>query len=73
VRVYSLRPERFAAMRGWLDEVEGYWSDQLAAFKAHAERRKRAREDAGSAGEARAIPKATKARKSVSAKKKRSS
>jgi len=21
-------------MRGWLDEVEGYWSDQLAAFKS---------------------------------------
>jgi DNA-binding transcriptional ArsR family regulator len=40
VRVYQLRPERFAAMRGWLDEVEGYWDDQLAAFKAHAERRK---------------------------------
>ena len=44
VRVYSLRPERFAAMRGWLDEVEEYWNDQLAAFKAHAERRKQARE-----------------------------
>ncbi|MEP7126315.1 MAG: metalloregulator ArsR/SmtB family transcription factor [Byssovorax sp.] len=41
VRVYHLRPERFAAMRGWLDEVEGYWTDQLAAFKAHAEKRKR--------------------------------
>jgi DNA-binding transcriptional ArsR family regulator len=42
VRVYRLRPERFAAIRGWLDEVEGYWADQLAAFKAHAERGKRA-------------------------------
>jgi DNA-binding transcriptional ArsR family regulator len=41
VRVYRLRPERFAAIRDWLDEVEGYWSDQLAAFKAHAERGKR--------------------------------
>ncbi len=41
VRVYQLRPERFAAMRGWLDEVEGYWNDQLAAFKAQAERRKK--------------------------------
>ncbi len=37
VRVYRLRPERFAAMRDWLDEVEGYWEDQLAAFKKHAE------------------------------------
>jgi DNA-binding transcriptional ArsR family regulator len=37
VRVYRLRPERFAAMRDWLDEVESYWGDQLAAFKKHAE------------------------------------
>src|SRR5262245_31473959 len=42
VRVYRLRPERFAAIRDWLDEVEGYWGGQLAAFKAHAERGKRA-------------------------------
>jgi len=26
-------------MREWLDEVEAFWSDQLGAFKAHAERR----------------------------------
>ncbi len=38
VRVYRLRPERFAAVRDWLDEIEGYWGDQLAAFKAHVER-----------------------------------
>lgn len=38
VRVYRLRRERFIALRGWLDEVEEYWGDQLAAFKAHAER-----------------------------------
>jgi DNA-binding transcriptional ArsR family regulator len=42
VRVYRLRPERFAALRDWLDEVEGYWGDQLAAFKEHAERGKHA-------------------------------
>lgn len=42
VRVYRLRPERFAALRDWLDEIEGYWGDQLAAFKAHAERGRRA-------------------------------
>ena len=47
VRMYHLRPERFAAMRGWLDEVEGYWGDQLAAFKAHAERRKKERSAGG--------------------------
>lgn len=43
VRMYHLLPERFAEVRGWLDEVEGYWTDQLAAFKAHAERRKKER------------------------------
>ena len=36
-RTYRLRPERFADLRSWLDEVEGFWTDQLAAFKAHAE------------------------------------
>ena len=38
VRVYCLRPEPFAGLRDWLDEVEAFWTDQLAAFKAHAER-----------------------------------
>ncbi|MCY1040418.1 metalloregulator ArsR/SmtB family transcription factor [Corallococcus sp. bb12-1] len=38
VRVYRLRPEPFAALRGWLDEVESFWEDPLGAFKAHAER-----------------------------------
>jgi len=36
VRVYRLRPERFAALRGWLEEVEAFWGEQLGAFKAHA-------------------------------------
>jgi len=38
VRVYRLRREPFGALRRWLDEVEAYWSRQLDAFKAHAER-----------------------------------
>jgi DNA-binding transcriptional ArsR family regulator len=38
VRVYRLRPERFGALRTWLDQVEAFWGDQLGAFKAHAER-----------------------------------
>lgn len=38
VRVYRLRPERFGELRSWLDEIEAFWSDQLSAFKAHAER-----------------------------------
>jgi len=39
VRVYRLRPERFAELRRWLDEVEGFWIDQLDAFARHAEKR----------------------------------
>lgn len=38
VRLYRLRPEPFSALRTWLDEVERFWSGQLGAFKAHAER-----------------------------------
>jgi DNA-binding transcriptional ArsR family regulator len=37
VRVYRLRPEPFAALRSWLEEVEAFWEGQLASFKAHAE------------------------------------
>lgn len=37
-RSYALRAEGFAGARGFLAELEGFWSDQLAAFKAHAER-----------------------------------
>jgi len=38
-RVYRLRPERFSELRDFVDEVEAYWSDQLASFKEHVERR----------------------------------
>jgi len=38
VRVYALRKEPFRALRRWLDEVESYWSLELASFKEHAER-----------------------------------
>lgn len=38
VRVYRLRPERFAILRAWLEEVEGFWAAELSAFKMHAER-----------------------------------
>jgi DNA-binding transcriptional ArsR family regulator len=40
VRLYRLRQEPFSAIRGWLDEVEAFWTLELAAFKAHAERSK---------------------------------
>jgi DNA-binding transcriptional ArsR family regulator len=36
-RVYRLRPERFAELSTWLEEVETFWTDQLSAFKQHVE------------------------------------
>jgi len=39
VRMYRLEPDRFSELRSWLQEVEAFWSDQLHAFKAHAESR----------------------------------
>ena len=44
VRVYRLRPEAFAELRGWLSEVEAFWGGQLDSFKAHAERTRRTRQ-----------------------------
>jgi DNA-binding transcriptional ArsR family regulator len=41
VRVYTLRRDRFAELRGWLGDVEAFWTDQLGSFQAHAERRLR--------------------------------
>jgi len=41
VRVYRLRPERFAILRSWLEEVEAFWTAELSAFKMHAERTRR--------------------------------
>jgi DNA-binding transcriptional ArsR family regulator len=40
VRVYRLRREPFAELHAWLAEVEAFWTDQLDAFKAHAEKRR---------------------------------
>jgi len=39
VKVYQLRPQPFAEVRDWLDEVETFWTGQLDAFKAYAERK----------------------------------
>lgn len=41
-RLYKLRPEPFSELRGFVDEVEAYWGDQLASFKAHVEAKYRA-------------------------------
>jgi len=38
VRLYRLRQQPFSEIRGWLDEVEEFWTSELAAFKAHAEK-----------------------------------
>ena len=38
-RIYRLRPEPFVAFRAWLDQIEAFWGEQLAGFKAHAERK----------------------------------
>mgnify|MGYP000880756627 CR=1 FL=1 len=38
VRVYRLRQEPFSALRQWVDEVASFWTAELDAFKAHAER-----------------------------------
>lgn len=42
VRMYSLRRKPFHEVRGWLDEVEAFWTDQLDAFKHHVELRAKA-------------------------------
>ena len=43
VRVYRLRRERFEELQAWLTEIELFWTLQLGSFKAHAERRARAK------------------------------
>ena len=39
VRIYTLRPQPMAALKAWLGETERLWTEQLASFKAHVERR----------------------------------
>lgn len=43
VRLYRLQPEGFAALEGWVDGVRSMWTDQLAAFQAHVEKKLRRR------------------------------
>jgi hypothetical protein len=43
VILYRLKPERFATLRKWLDDVEAFWAAELSAFKVHAERASRRR------------------------------
>jgi DNA-binding transcriptional ArsR family regulator len=38
IRLYRLRRERFTALRGWLDQVDAFWAEQLGAYQEHVER-----------------------------------
>lgn len=37
IRLYRLHPGAMASLRDWIGEVEAFWGDQLAAYKAFAE------------------------------------
>lgn len=41
VRIYRLRRDPFQSLDSWLRKVESFWTDQLDAFKHHAERKTR--------------------------------
>ena len=40
-RIYQLRPEPFDKLSDWLEEIAAFWTEQLGAFKAHAEKSSR--------------------------------
>jgi DNA-binding transcriptional ArsR family regulator len=37
-RIYTLRRAQFAQLREWIEDVEAFWTVQLASFKDHVER-----------------------------------
>lgn len=39
VRIYTLKAGAMADLKKWLADTERMWSDQLAAFKAHVEKK----------------------------------
>ena len=41
VRVYALNSDRLSELKDWLARAERGWSDQLASFAKHVEKRKR--------------------------------
>jgi len=43
VRLYRLERAPFRELGEWLEEVEAFWGNQLAAFKQHAEKQVRRR------------------------------
>jgi DNA-binding transcriptional ArsR family regulator len=42
-RVYTLEREAFGGVKGWLEHVESFWSEQLAALRDHVEAKGRTR------------------------------
>jgi DNA-binding transcriptional ArsR family regulator len=38
-RVFRLRPDSVIVIRGWLDQLQAHWDEQLASFRAHLEGR----------------------------------
>ncbi len=47
LRVYRLRQKPFQDLQAWLDEVEGFWTEQLDSFRALADARGRSRRPGG--------------------------
>lgn len=41
VRIYTLKDGAMADLKKWLADTERLWSDQLASFKAHVERKRK--------------------------------
>lgn len=40
LRIYRLKPAPMRELRSWLEETEELWAEQLAALKAHIERKR---------------------------------
>ena len=43
VRMFRLRREPFQDLQRWIEQVEAFWTEQLGAFKVHAERKRKGR------------------------------
>ncbi len=41
LRVFRLRQAPLVTLQAWLDQLQAHWTEQLAAFKRHAEGRAR--------------------------------
>lgn len=41
VRIYALKTGPMAELKKWLLATEAMWTDQLAAFKAHIEKKRK--------------------------------